>query len=145
HGSLTQGRWERSKLGGVEVYEKTLGVLGFGRIGQLVAQRAKSFGMTVVAFDAFVSAERYRELGVEKAESSDELYARADFITLHLPKTDETRGWLDAEAFAKMKDGVRVINCARGELLVDEALQDALDSGKVPGAALDVLPTEPIT
>jgi D-3-phosphoglycerate dehydrogenase / 2-oxoglutarate reductase len=145
HGSLTDGRWERSKLGGVEVYEKTLGVLGFGRIGQLVAQRAKAFGMNVVAFDPFVSGERYRELGVEKAESSDEIYKRADFITLHLPKTEETRGWLDAEAFASMKDGVRVINCARGELLVDAALKDALDSGKVAGAALDVFPQEPIT
>jgi D-3-phosphoglycerate dehydrogenase len=145
HASLTDGRWERSALGGVEVYEKTLGVLGFGRIGQLVAQRARAFGMNVLAFDPFVSAERYRELGVDKAESSDEVYARADFITLHLPKTDETRGWLDADAFAKMKDGVRVINAARGELLVDDALKDALDSGKVAGAALDVFPQEPIT
>ena len=140
HASLTAGRWERSKLGGVEVYEKTLGILGFGRIGQLVAARAKGFGMRVIAFDPFVAAERYRELGVEKADSSDDLYARADFITIHLPKTPETRGWLDAEAFAKMRDGVRVINCARGELLVDEALKDALDSGKVAGAALDVFP-----
>ena len=145
HGSLTAGRWERSKFGGVEVYEKTLGVLGFGRIGQLVAARARSFGMRIVAFDPFVSSERFRELGVEKAESSGELYAQADFITVHLPKTPETRGWLDAEAFAQMKDGVRVINCARGELVVDEALKDALDSGKVAGAALDVFPSEPIT
>ena len=145
HASLTGGKWERSKFCGVELYEKTLGVLGFGRIGQLVAQRARGFGMHVLAFDPFVAAERYRELGVEKAESSDDLYARADFITVHLPKTPETAGWLDAEAFAKMKDGVRVINCARGELLVDEALKDALDSGKVAGAALDVFPSEPIT
>jgi D-3-phosphoglycerate dehydrogenase len=145
HGSLTAGAWERSKFGGVEVYEKTLGILGFGRIGQLVAQRAKGFGMHVLAFDAFVSGERYREMGVEKAETSDEVYARADFISLHLPRTDATRGWLDAEAFAKMRDGVRVINCARGELVVDEALQSALDSGKVAGAALDVFPAEPIT
>jgi D-3-phosphoglycerate dehydrogenase len=101
--------------------------------------------MHVVAFDPFVSSERFRELGVEKAQSSAELYAQADFVTVHLPKTAETRGWLDAEAFAKMKDGVRVINCARGELVVDEALKDALDSGKVAGAALDVFPSEPIT
>jgi D-3-phosphoglycerate dehydrogenase / 2-oxoglutarate reductase len=145
HASLVAGRWERSKFGGAELYEKTLGVLGFGRIGQLVAQRAKGFGMHVLAFDAFVSAERYRDLGVERAASSDELYARSHFITLHLPKTAETTGWLDADAFAKMRDGVRIVNCARGELLVDEALKDALDSGKVAGAALDVFRTEPIT
>ncbi len=145
HGSLTAGRWERSRFGGVEVYEKTLGVLGFGRIGQLVTARARAFGMHVVAFDPFVSAERFRELGAEKAETSADLYAQADFITLHLPKTAETRGWLDAAAFAAMRDGVRVINCARGELIDDAALQDALDSGKVAGAALDVFPREPIT
>jgi D-3-phosphoglycerate dehydrogenase len=145
HASLTAGRWERSKFGGVEVYEKTLGVLGFGRIGQLVAARARAFGMHVLAFDPFVSAERFRELGVEKAESSADVYRESDFITIHLPKTPETRGWLDAEAFAQMKDGVRIINCARGELLVDEALKDALDAGKVAGAALDVFPAEPIT
>ena len=145
HGSLTAGKWERSKFGGVEVYEKVLGVLGFGRIGQLVATRARGFGMRVVAYDPFVSAERYRELGVEKAETSADVYAQADFITIHLPKTPETRGWLNAEAFAQMKDGVRVINCARGELVDDAALKDALDSGKVAGAALDVFPSEPIT
>jgi D-3-phosphoglycerate dehydrogenase / 2-oxoglutarate reductase len=145
HASLTAGKWERSKFGGVEVYEKTLGILGFGRIGQLVAARAQGFGMHVLAFDPFVSSERFRELGVEKAESSADVYARADFITLHLPKTAETRGWLDADAFAKMRDGVRIINCARGELVVDEALKEALDSGKVAGAALDVFPSEPIT
>src|SRR5205085_11702039 len=117
----------------------------FGRIGQLVAERAKGFDMHVVAFDPFVAHERYRELGVERVETSDEIYARADLITIHLPKTPETANWLDAEAFSKMKDGVRVINCARGELLVDDALKDALDSGKVAGAALDVFPQEPIT
>jgi D-3-phosphoglycerate dehydrogenase / 2-oxoglutarate reductase len=145
HASLTAGKWERSKFGGVEVYEKTLGVLGFGRIGQLVAARAQAFGMRVLAYDPFVSAERFRELGVDKAEASADVYRESDFITIHLPKTPETRGWLDAEAFAQMKDGVRVINCARGELLVDAALKDALDSGKVAGAALDVFPAEPIT
>jgi D-3-phosphoglycerate dehydrogenase / 2-oxoglutarate reductase len=145
HASLIGGRWERSQLGGAELYEKTLGVLGFGRIGQLVAQRAKGFGMSVLGFDPFVSAERFREMGVEQADSSDDVYARADFITLHLPRTDDTRGWLDAEAFAKMRDGVRVINCARGELIVDDDLKAALDSGKVGGAALDVFSEEPIT
>jgi D-3-phosphoglycerate dehydrogenase len=145
HASLIAGRWERSRFGGVEVYEKTLGILGFGRIGQLVAARARSFGMRVLAFDPFVASERYRELGVDKAESSADVYREADFITIHLPKTPETRGWLDAEAFAQMKDGVRVVNCARGELLVDEALKSAIDSGKVAGAALDVFSQEPIT
>ena len=144
HASLTAHKWERSKFNGVEVYEKTLGVVGFGRIGQLVAQRARGFGMYVVAYDPYVSAERYRELGAEKAESPAEVYAKADFVTIHLPVTSETRGCLDAEAFAAMKDGVRVINCARGELVDDAALKDALDSGKVAGAALDVFPSEPI-
>jgi D-3-phosphoglycerate dehydrogenase len=145
HASLIAGRWERSQFSGVELLDKTLGILGFGRIGQLVAHRAQGFGMKVVAFDPFVSAERYRELGVEKAESSDEVYAQADFLTLHLPKTPETEGWLDADALAKCKDGVRVLNVARGPLIVDEALEAALDSGKVGGAALDVFRSEPIT
>jgi D-3-phosphoglycerate dehydrogenase len=145
HASLIGGAWERAKFSGVELYEKTLGILGFGRIGQLVAQRARGFGMRVIAFDPFVSAERYRELGVEKAESSDEVYAAADFITLHLPKTPDTEGWLDAEALAKCKDGVRVLNVARGPLIVEADLQAAIDSGKVGGAALDVFMTEPIT
>jgi D-3-phosphoglycerate dehydrogenase / 2-oxoglutarate reductase len=145
YASLTSGKWERSKFSGVELYEKTLGILGFGRIGQLVAARARGFGMRVLAFDPFVSAERYRELGVEKAENSEEIYAQADFITVHLPKTPETAGWVDAEAFAKMRDGVRILNVARGGLIDDEALKDALDSGKVGGAALDVFPSEPIT
>lgn len=145
HASLTGGAWERAKFSGVELYEKTLGILGFGRIGQLVAQRARAFGMKVIAFDPFVGAELYRELGVEKAESSDDLYAVADFITLHLPKTPDTEGWLNAEALAKCKDGVRILNVARGPLVVDEDLQAALDSGKVAGAALDVFRSEPAT
>lgn len=145
HQSLIEGRWDRSKYSGVELQDKTLGILGFGRIGQLVAQRAKGFDMKVIAFDPFVGAERYRDLGVEKAENSDEVYAVADFITIHLPKTPETQGWLNAEAFAKMKDGVRILNVARGGLIVDEDLKAALDSGKVAGAALDVFPSEPIT
>jgi D-3-phosphoglycerate dehydrogenase / 2-oxoglutarate reductase len=145
YASLTAGRWERSSFSGVELYEKTLGILGFGRIGQLVAQRARGFGMRLLAFDPFVSAERYRELRVEKADSPDDVYAQADFITVHLPKTPETEGILNAEAFAKMRDGVRVLNVARGGLIDEVALQQALDSGKVAGAALDVFPTEPAT
>jgi len=145
HMSLIAGRWERSKFSGVELYEKTLGILGFGRIGQLVAHRARGFGMRVLAFDPLVSAERYRELGVEKAASPEDLYAQADFITVHLPKTPETEGFLDADAFARMREGVRVLNVARGGLIDEDALKDALDSGKVAGAALDVFPSEPMT
>lgn len=145
HASLKQGRWDRAKYSGTELMDKTLGILGFGRIGQLVAERARSFGMHVVAYDPFVGAERYRELGVEKAESSDDVYAAADFLTLHLPKTPETEGWLDAEALAKCRDGVRVLNVARGPLIVEPDLQAALDSGKVGGAALDVFRSEPVT
>jgi D-3-phosphoglycerate dehydrogenase len=101
--------------------------------------------MRILAYDPFVSAERYRDLGVEKAESSDDVYREADFITLHLPKTPDTEGWLDAEALAKCKDGVRIINVARGPLVVDEDLQAAIESGKVGGAALDVFRSEPVT
>jgi D-3-phosphoglycerate dehydrogenase / 2-oxoglutarate reductase len=145
HASLVGGAWDRSKYSGTELYEKTLGIVGFGRIGQLVAQRARGFGMHVIAFDTFISEERFRELGVERADSADDVYAIADFLTIHLPKTSETEGWLNAEAFAKMKDGVRILNVARGPLLVDADLQAALDSGKVGGAALDVFQSEPIT
>ena len=145
HASLVSGKWERSRFSGVELYEKTLGILGFGRIGQLVAHRARGFNMHVIAFDPYVGAERYRELGVEQAASPDDVYAAADFLTLHLPKTADTEGWLDAAALAKCKDGVRVLNVARGPLLVDEDLKAALDSGKVAGAALDVFRSEPVT
>ncbi|MDQ6836228.1 MAG: phosphoglycerate dehydrogenase [Actinomycetota bacterium] len=143
--SLIQGRWERSRFSGVELYEKTLGILGFGRIGQLVAQRARGFSMRVIAYDPFVGAERYRELGVEQAASAEEVYATADFLSLHLPKTPETEGWLNAEVLAQCKDGVRILNVARGPLVVDADLQAALDSGKVGGAALDVFRSEPVT
>jgi D-3-phosphoglycerate dehydrogenase len=145
HASLIGRKWERSKFSGVELYEKTLGILGFGRIGQLVAQRGRAFGMHVIAYDPYVGAERYRELGVEKARSSDQVYAAADFLTLHLPKTPETEDWLDSEALAKCKEGVRILNAARGPLVVDEDLKAALDSGKVAGAALDVFRSEPVS
>ncbi len=145
HGSLVSGHWERSRFGGNELYGKTLGVIGFGRIGQLVAKRALAFDMDVIAYDKFVAAERFRELGVEGADTSDELYARADIVTIHLPKTPETINWIDAETISKMKDGVRIVNCARGELVDLDALVEGLESGKVAGAALDVFPTEPMT
>src|SRR3989442_11168471 len=143
HAALKQGRWERKAYGGVELADKTLGVLGFGRIGQQVARRAAGLGMRVVAYDPFVAPERFRELGVERVEREDDVYGAADFITLHLPLTDETRGSVGAEAFAKMRDGVRIVNAARGELVDEEALLEALRSGKVGGAALHVFSTEP--
>ena len=145
HASLTGGAWERSKFSGVELNEKVLGVLGFGRIGQLVAHRARSFGMRVVAYDPFLAEDRFRELGVERAAEPDDVYAVADFITVHLPKNKDTEGFLNAAAFAKMKHGVRILNVARGPLVVDADLQAALDAGKVAGAALDVFRSEPVT
>jgi D-3-phosphoglycerate dehydrogenase len=145
HASLIEGRWDRAKFKGAELYGKTLGVIGFGRIGQLVAKRAQGFEMDVVGFDKFVSAERFRELGVEGADSVEELLARADLVTLHVPKTPETVGLIDAGAIAAMKDGARLINCARGELIVLDDLLAGLESGKLAGAALDVFPSEPFT
>jgi D-3-phosphoglycerate dehydrogenase / 2-oxoglutarate reductase len=138
HAALKQGRWERKAYGGIELAGKTLGVLGFGRIGQQVARRAAGLGMRVVAYDPFVSAERFRELGVDRLEAPEDVYAAAAFITLHLPLTPETRGSVGTDAFAHMQDGVRLVNAARGELLDEDALIVALESGKVAGAALDV-------
>jgi D-3-phosphoglycerate dehydrogenase len=143
HAALKQGRWERSAYGGVELAGKTLGVLGFGRIGQQVARRALGLGMRVLAYDPYVAAERFRELGAERVETPEEVYATSDFLTLHLPLTQETRGSLDAAAFAGMRDGVRIVNAARGALVDEDALLDALHSGKVGGAALDVFSQEP--
>ncbi len=145
HASLVAGRWDRSKYKGAELYGKTLGVIGFGRIGQLVAKRAQSFDMEVIAFDKFVSAERFRELGVEGCDELTDLLGRADLITLHTPRTPETEGLIDAGAIAAMKDGARIVNCARGELVVLDDLVAGLESGKLAGAALDVFPSEPFT
>ena len=143
HAALKQGRWERKAYGGIELAGKTLGVLGFGRIGQQVARRAGGLGMRVVAYDPYVAPERFRELGAERVETVDDVYAVAEFVTLHLPLTNETRHSVNAGAFAQMRDGVRLINAARGELLDEAALFDALQSGKVAGAALDVYSEEP--
>jgi D-3-phosphoglycerate dehydrogenase / 2-oxoglutarate reductase len=143
HASLKQGRWDRAAYAGLELADKTLGVLGFGRIGQQVARRALGLAMRVVAYDPFVAPERFRELGVEQAASVEDVYAAANFITLHQPLTPETRGGIDAAAFAAMRDGVRFVNAARGELVDEDALVEALRSGKVAGAALDVFPSEP--
>jgi D-3-phosphoglycerate dehydrogenase len=142
HAALIEGRWERSKWGGIELADKTLGVLGFGRIGRQVARRALGLQMKVVAYDPFVSADRFRELGVDSA-SFDEVLERSDFVTLHLPLTDDTRGAIDANAIAKMRDGARLINAARGDLVDEAALGAALESGKLGGAAIDVFPQEP--
>lgn len=143
HAALKQGRWERSRYAGVELADKTLGVLGFGRIGQQVARRAGGLGMHVVAYDPFVAPDRFRELGAVRAATIEDVYAAADFITLHLPLTEETRNSIGAEAFARMRDGVRLVNAARGELLDEDALAEALRSGKVASAALDVFSSEP--
>jgi D-3-phosphoglycerate dehydrogenase / 2-oxoglutarate reductase len=143
HAALKQGRWERSTHGGIELEGKTLGVLGFGRIGQQVARRAIGLGMRVVAFDPFVARDRFRELGAERVETADEVLAVADFLTLHLALTAETKGMLDAEAIERMPDGSRLVNAARGELVDEEALLAALSSGKLAGAALDVFSAEP--
>ena len=143
HAALKQGRWERSAYGGTELAGKTLGVLGFGRIGQQVARRALGLGMRVVAYDPYVAADRFRELGAERVETTEDVYAAADFLTLHLPLSPETRGSVGAAAFDAMRPGVRIVNAARGQLLDEEALLAALRSGKVAGAALDVFEAEP--
>ncbi|MDP6566627.1 MAG: phosphoglycerate dehydrogenase [Alphaproteobacteria bacterium] len=140
--STHDGKWEKNRFMGVELYGKVLGVIGCGNIGAIVCDRAIGLKMRVVAYDPYLSEERARELGVERVEL-DELFARADFITLHTPLTDATRGIIDAEAIAKMKPGVRVINCARGGLVVEEDLKAGLETGRVAGAALDVFATEP--
>jgi D-3-phosphoglycerate dehydrogenase len=139
-----QGKWEKSKFVGVELHAKTLGIVGCGNIGSIVADRAQGLKMKVIAFDPFLSPERAVDLGVEKVEL-DALLKRADFISLHTPLTDQTRGIINAEALAKCRPGVRLINCARGGLVVEEDLRAALDSGQVAGAALDVFSTEPAT
>ena len=140
--STRAGKWEKKKFLGTELHGKTLGIVGLGNIGMQVAVRALPLGMEVVAHDPFVSREAARDRGVELV-SRDELFERSDYVTLHLAVTSETRGFLGDEAFARMKDGVRVVNCARGELIDLDALARALDRGKVAGAALDVFPQEP--
>jgi len=140
--STQAGKWEKNRFMGVEVTNKTLGLIGAGNIGSIVADRAIGLRMKVVAFDPFLTPERAVELGVEKVEL-DELLKRADFITLHTPLTDSTRNILSAENLAKTKKGVRIINCARGGLIDEAALKEGLDSGHIAGAALDVFVTEP--
>ena len=140
--SLKSGRWERKKFIGVELQGKTLGIIGLGRIGRVVASRARAMGMTIVAYDPFIAQEQARDLEIELAPL-DDVYARADFLTVHTPLTAETRGLIDKEVFAKMKPGARIINCARGGLVDEEALFEAITSGTIAGAALDVFTQEP--
>lgn len=143
HGALKEGRWQRSAFAGLELADKTLGLVGFGRIGQQVARRARGLEMRVLGHDPYVAPERFRELGVERAETLDDLLAAADYVSLHSTLTGETRGLVGREQLARMKDGVRIVNVARGELVDEEALVEALESGKVAGAALDVFAEEP--
>ncbi len=143
HASVAAGKWERKNFQGVELYNKTLAVIGMGRIGTEFAKRAMAFGMRVVAYDPYLAANRAKQLRVELCDTVDEAVAQADFITLHMPKTAETTHLINAERIAKMKDGVRIVNCARGGLVDEKALLAGLESGKIGGAALDVFETEP--
>lgn len=140
--STHAGKWEKKRFMGAELYSKTLGVIGCGNIGGIVADRALGLKMNVVAFDPFLTDERAVKLGVTKVEL-DELFQRSDFITIHVPKNEHTSGLINKDTIAKMKDGVRIINCARGGIIVEADLKAALDSGKVAGAALDVFEVEP--
>ncbi len=141
--SLKAGKWDRNKFTGTQLEGKTLGVVGLGRVGLTVAHRAQAFGMTVVGYDPFLAADRAQELGIESVQKVEDLWPRCDFITLHTPMTEETRNIIGASALAAMKPGVRIINCARGGLIDEAALVEALNAGKVAGAAIDVFEPEP--
>jgi len=143
--ALRGGTWDRERYRGVELYGKTLGVVGLGRIGSLVAQRGAAFGMKVLAYDPYVGADRARRIGVEQREHLNDLLADADFVTVHLPRTRETEGLIGADAFAAAKPGIRIVNTARGGVVDEAALAEAIESGKVAGAALDVFAVEPMT
>ena len=144
HGALTEGRWERSRWTGTEVYGKTLGVLGLGRIGSLVAQRCQAFGMDVIAYDPFLAPERAARMDVELLPTVESVLTRADFVTVHLPRTSETANLLDADRLALMRPDARLINVARGGIIDESALADALRAGRLAGAALDVFAAEPL-
>jgi D-3-phosphoglycerate dehydrogenase len=141
---MVAGKWDRKLFQGAELLGKTLGVLGMGRIGSEVAKRALAFGMRVIAYDPYLTEDRAKAIGAEFADSVDDVYRVADFITVHMPVTPETRHMLNAAAFAKMKPGVRIVNCARGEIVNEADLIAALESTKVAGAALDVYSVEPL-
>jgi D-3-phosphoglycerate dehydrogenase len=142
YSSMKAGKWEKKKFEGVELFDKTLGIIGLGAIGGVVANRCTALGMKVLAFDPFISTEKAKQLGIELADL-ETIYKRSDFITLHTPKTKETAGLINKDTIAKMKDGVRIINCARGGIVNEADLYEALKSGKVAGAAFDVFEKEP--
>lgn len=142
HASIKAGEWNRKAFQGVELYNKTLGIIGLGRIGTEVAKRAQAFGMKVLAYDPYLALSRAQALQIELVDL-DRIYAESDFITVHTPMTEESRGMINAEVFAKMKKGARIINCARGGIIHEADLVAAIKSGKVAGAALDVYETEP--
>ncbi|MGA2529167.1 MAG: phosphoglycerate dehydrogenase [Acidimicrobiales bacterium] len=144
HRALVEGRWERSKWEGVELHAKTLGIIGLGRIGSLVAKRASAFGMRLLAYDPYVTPDRARQIGAELLELG-QVFADSDFVSIHLPKTPETAGLIGKELLARSKPGIRIVNAARGGIIDEEALADAISSGHVGGAALDVFATEPCT
>ncbi len=143
HKTMREGKWDRKLFSGIELYQKTLGVLGLGRIGAEVAKRALAFGMTVLAYDPYLTESRAKSLGV-KIASLDEVFANADFITVHMPLTEQTKDMVNAAAFAKMKKGVRIVNVARGGIINEKDLADALKTGKVAFAGLDVFEVEPM-
>ena len=145
HSALVSGSWERERWQGVELHGKTLGIIGLGRVGTLVAQRASAFGMRIVAYDPYVAPTRAQQMGVSLVEEVGDLCARSDFITIHMPRTPETIGLVGAKELAQARPGVRIVNTARGGLIDEAALADALENGRVAGAAIDVFENEPIT
>ncbi|MFT4691268.1 MAG: D-3-phosphoglycerate dehydrogenase [Limisphaerales bacterium] len=144
HGSMKAGEWNRKAFKGTEICAKTLGILGMGRIGAEVAKRAQAFGMKVVAYDPYLAHARAKALGVQLCEKLEELYPLCDFITVHMPLTDETRNMINGAAFAQMKKGIRVLNCARGGIVDENALIEAIENGQCAGAGLDVYESEPL-
>ncbi len=144
HASIQEGKWDRKSFDGIQVQGRTLGIIGVGRIGSRVARRMQAMEMTTIGYDPYITEERGQQVGVELVDF-DTLLAKSDYITIHTPLTDETRNMLNADAISKMKDGVRIVNCARGACVDTKALAEALKSGKVAGAAIDVYPDEPLT
>lgn len=140
--SMKGGKWEKKKFGGTEIFNKTLGVIGLGKIGSIVCDRARGLGMNCIGYDPFLSEDAAKSMGI-RVGSIDDIFREADFLTLHVPLNDDTRNLIRKENIAKMKDGVRIINCARGPVIVEEDLAEAVESGKVAGVALDVYPVEP--
>ncbi|WP_443682963.1 hydroxyacid dehydrogenase, partial [Phascolarctobacterium succinatutens] len=144
HQSIQEGKWDRKSFDGIQVQGKTLGIIGVGRIGSRVAKRMQAMEMTTIGYDPYITEERAHQVGVELVDF-DTLLAKSDYITIHTPLTKETEKMLNADAIAKMKDGVRIVNCARGGCMDPEAIAEGVKSGKIAGAAIDVYPTEPLT